>query len=160
MKHTYTPPSIRVIFRQNQCKSSLRNFTTKSIKSYSYHCRNNMIYNLSDYTLAQDEFSVSTKGLSPVPIPTKTFKQEINKSWNKFKTHTLKQNFFRNIIHDKPPPFKRKSNWIPSPYDKPTLVNFYTRIKQELTPMNTPCRQAFNNQTLKEKAAFSNLKNN
>ena len=160
IKHTYTPPSIKVLFGQNQCKSSLRKFATKYIKTYSYHCKNNMIYNLSDYTLAEDEFSVLTKGLSFIPIPIKTFKQEVNKSWNKLKKNTLQQNFFRNIIHDKPPPFKTKSNWIPSPYDKLTLVNFYTRIEQELTSINTPCWQAFINQALKEKTALNNLKNN
>ena len=50
-----------------------------------------MIHNLSNHTLTEDEFSVLTKGFSFVRAPTKSFKQETNKSWNKFKTRTLKQ---------------------------------------------------------------------
>ena len=74
LKHIYTPPSIKVLFSQNQCKSSFRKFTTKSIKTYTSQYNENMIHNLSDHTLTEYEFSVLTKGLSFVPTPTKTFK--------------------------------------------------------------------------------------
>ena len=41
---------------------------------------------LSNDTLTEDEFSVLTRSLSFVPTATKTFKQDINQSCNKFKT--------------------------------------------------------------------------
>ena len=66
-----------------------------------------MIHNLSDHTLARDEFSVLTEDLSFVPTPSRTFQHEMNISWNKFKTRMLTQYFFRNSIHDKPPPLLR-----------------------------------------------------
>ena len=155
----YTRPSIKTLFPQHQCKSSCRKFTTKSIKTYTSKYNKNMIHKLSDHTLTDDEFSVLTKGLSFVPIPSRAFQHEMNISWNKFKTHMLTY-FFRNSIHDKPHPFKRKSNWIPPPSDNPTLVNFLTRIEQELTSLNTPCRKTYSNLTVQEKRALNNLKNN
>ena len=101
----------------------------------------NMMQNLPNHTLTEYEFSVLTKGLSFVPTLTKFFKQEIYKFWNKFETSMPAKYFFCNKIHDKPPPFKRKSNWAPPPSDNPTLVNFFTRTEQELISINTPCRK-------------------
>ena len=49
-----------------------------------------MIHNLSDHILTEDEFSVLTEDLF-FTTPIKTFKQEINKSGSKLKTHVLKQ---------------------------------------------------------------------
>ena len=118
-----------------------------------------MIHNLSDQKLTEDEFSVFTKGLSFVPTPTKTFKQETNKSWNKFKTRMLTQYIFCNNIHNKPPPFKRKPNWTPPPSDNPTLVDFFTRTEQKLISINTPCRKTYSNLTSQEKIPLNNLKN-
>ena len=69
------------------------------------------------------------------------------------------QYFFRNNIHHKPAPLKRKSNWTPPPSDNLTLVEFFTRIEQELTSINTPCRKTYCNLTLQEKTALNNLKN-
>ena len=65
-----------------------------------------MIHNLSDHILTEDELSVLAKGLSFVPTPIKNFKQETNRSWNKFKTHMLTQYFFRNSIHYKSLPLQ------------------------------------------------------
>ena len=47
----------------------------------------------------------------------------------------ITQYFFRNIC-DKPPPFMRKSNWIPPLSDNLTLVKLFTRTEQELTSIN------------------------
>ena len=155
LKRTYTLPSIIVLFPQHQCKSSFRKFTTKSIKTYTTQYNKNMIHNLSNNTLTEDGSSALTKGLSFVPTPTKTFKQETNESWNKFKTRMLTQYFFRNNIHV----FKRKSNWTPPPSGNPTLVDFFTRTEQELISINTSCRKSYSNLTLQEKIALNNLKN-
>ena len=72
----------------------------------------------------------------------------------------LTQYFFRNNIHDKPPPFKKKSSWTPPPSDNPTLVKFFTRTEQELISINTPCRKIYSNITLQENTTLNNLKNN
>ena len=112
-----------------------------------------MIHNLSDYTLTEDEFSVLIKGLLFVPTPTKTFKQEINKPCNKFKTY-----FFRSNIHDRSLSFQRKSNWIAPSSDNPILVDMFTRIEPELTFVNT-LHQTYNNLTLREKASLISIKN-
>ena len=87
LKRIYTPPSIKVPFPLNQCKSSFRKFTSNSIKAYTSQYNKNIIHNLSDRILTEDELSVLIKGLSFVPTPTKTSKQDTNRSWNKFKTH-------------------------------------------------------------------------
>ena len=94
LKHIYTPPSIKVLFPLNQCKSSFRKFTANSIKTYTSQYNKNIIHNLSDQTLTEDESWVLTKGLSFATTPTKTFKKDINKSRNKFKTCMLTQYFF------------------------------------------------------------------
>ena len=94
LKRIYTPPSIKVLFPQNQCKISFRKFTKNIHKTYTSQHNKNMIHNLSDHTLSDDDFSVLTKDLFFVPTPTKTFKQEINKTCNKFKTRILTQKFF------------------------------------------------------------------
>ena len=60
---------------------------TKSIETYTFQYNKYMTNNLSNHTITEDEFSVLTNGLSFVSIQTKTFKQQINKSWNKFKTY-------------------------------------------------------------------------
>ena len=156
LKRIYTPPLIKVLFPPNQCKSSFHKFTTKSIETYTSQYNKNMIHN---HTLTEDEFLVLNKDLSFVSSPTKIFKQEINRSWNKFKTRMLKQYFFRNNIDYKPTPFKRKSNWIPPRSDNPTLVDFFTRIEQEVTSINTPFQKTHSNLTLRKKATLSHLKN-
>ena len=69
LKGTYTPPSMKVPFPQNQCKSSLSKFTTKSIKTCTSQYNKKMINNLSDHKLTEDESSVFTKGLPSVPTP-------------------------------------------------------------------------------------------
>ena len=94
LKRIYTPPSIKLVFPINQCKSSFRRFTANSIKTYTSQYNKNRIHNLSDHILAEDELSVLTKGLSFVPTPTKTFKQDTNRYWNKFKTRMLTQYIF------------------------------------------------------------------
>ena len=94
LKRIYTPPSIKVLFPLNQCKSSFRKFAANSIKAYTSQYNKNIIHNFSDHILTEDELSVLTKGLSFVPIPTKTFKQGTNRFWNKFKTRMLTQYFF------------------------------------------------------------------
>ena len=68
----------------------------------------------------------------------------------------LRQYFFRNNIHDKPPSFKRKSNCIAPPSGNPTLVDTFMRIEQELTAINSPCRKAYSNLKLQEKTALNN----
>ena len=89
----YTPTKTHIhtimnksLFPENQCKSSFHKFTTKSIKTYPSQYNKSMIHNLSNDTLTEDEFSVLTRSLSFVPTATKTFKQDINQSCNKFKT--------------------------------------------------------------------------
>ena len=79
IKRIYTPPSIKVLFPLNQCKSSFRKFTTNSIKTYTSQYNKNMKHNLFNHTFTEEEFSVLTKGLSFVPTPTKTSnKKQIN----------------------------------------------------------------------------------
>ena len=122
LKRIYTPPSIKVLFPLNQSKSLFRKFTTNSIKNYSSQYNKNMIYNLSYNTLTEDAYSFLIKGLPFVPTLTKTFKQETNKSWNRFKTCMLTQYFFAItfIITPPPPhPVKRKSSWTSPPFDNP-----------------------------------------
>ena len=161
LKRIYTPPSIKVLFPLNQCKSSFRKFKTNSIKTYTFQYNKNMIHNLSDHKLTDQEFSVLTKGLSFVPTPTKTFKQKTYKCWDKFKTRILTQYFFRNSTHDKPPHrFKGKSNWTPPPSDNPTLIDFFTHTEQDLISTNIPRTKTYSNLTSKEKSALNNLKNN
>ena len=151
LKCIYTPTSIKVLFPLDQSKSLFRKFTTNSIKKYTSQCNKNMMHNLSDHTLTEDEFSVLTKGLSFVPTPTKTFQKETNKTWNKFKTRMLTQYFFRNNIHDKISPFKKKPNWTLPPSDNPTLTNFFTRTEQGLISVNTVRRKTYSNLILQEK---------
>ena len=119
LKRMYTPPSIKVLFPLNQCKSSFRKFTSNSIKAYTSQYNKNIMHNLSVHILTEDELSVLTKGLSFVPTPTKTFKQDTNRSWNKFKTHMLTQYFFRNNIHAKISPFKKNPVGHPLPLTTP-----------------------------------------
>ena len=105
LKRIYTSPLIRVLFPLTNanlfCKSFCK-FTANSMKTYTSQYKKN-IHNLSDHILKEDELSVLTKGLFFVPTHTKTFKQNTNKSWSKFKTRMLTQIFFNNI-HDTPPP--------------------------------------------------------
>ena len=159
-KRIYKPPSIKVLSPLNQCKSSFRKFTANFIKAYTSQYNKNIIRNFSDHIVTEDELSVLTKGLSFVPTPTKTFKQNTNRSWNKFKTRMLTQYFFRNNIHDKISSFKKKSNWTPlTPTDNPTLTNFFTRTEQDHISVTIPGRKAYSNLTLQEKSALYNLKN-
>ena len=79
----YTPSWIKALFPLNQCISSFGKFMSIFIKTYTFQCNQNVIHNLSDHTLTKNEFSVLAKGLSFVSTPTKTFKQETNKSWDK-----------------------------------------------------------------------------
>ena len=160
LKRIYTPPSVKVLFPLNQCKSSFRKFTANSIKAYTSQYNKNIIHNFSDHILTEDELSVLTKGLSFVPNPTKTFKQDTNRSWNKFKTRMLTQYFFRNNIHGKISPFKKKSSWTLPPCNNPNLTNFFTRTEQDLISVTIPVRKTYSNVTLQEKSKLNNLKNN
>ena len=72
----------------------------------------------------------------------------------------LTQYFFRNIIHDKTLPFKRKSSWTPPPSDHPTLTNFFTCTEEDIISVTTSHRKTYSNLTLQEKSALNNLKNN
>ena len=72
----------------------------------------------------------------------------------------LTQYLLHNNIHDKPPPFKEKSSWIPPLSNNPTLINFFTRTEQDLISIDTPRKKTYSNLTVQEKAALSNLKNN
>ena len=157
-KRIYTLPSIKVLFPLNQCKSLFLKFTANSIKTYTSQHNKSIIHNLSDDILAKDELSLLTNGLSFVPTPTKTFKQDRNRSWNRFKTRMLTQYFFRKNIHDKIPPFKKKSSWTPPPSESLTLTNFFTRTEQDLISVTTPGRKTYSNLTLQEKSALNNLK--
>ena len=68
--------------------------------------------------------------------------------------------FFCNNIHDKIPPFKKKSSWTPPPSDNLTLTNFFTRTEQDIISVTTPGRKTYSNLTLQEKSALNNLKKN
>ena len=119
-----------------------------------------MIHNLSDHTLTEDEFSILTKDLSLFPPPPKSLNKKLLNPGISSR-HACQDNvFFRNNIHDKPLPFKRKSNWIPPPSDNHTLVDFFTRIERELTSINIPCQKTYSNRALQEKAPLKNHKNN
>ena len=133
-----------------------------SIKTYTSQYNKNIIHNLSDHILTEDKLSVLTKGLFFVPTPTNTFKQDTNKSWNKFKTLMLTQYFFCNNIHDKPypPPFKGKSSLTPPPSDNPTLTSFFILTEQDLISVTTSHRKTYSNLILQEKSILNNLKNN
>ena len=137
----YIAPSIMVLFPLNQCKSLFPKFKTNSIKTYTSKYNKNMIHNLSSHTLSRTNSQFSPKAYSLFPPQALTFKKQTNKCWNKFKTRTLTQYFFRNDIHDKPFPllqqFKGKSKWTPPASDKPTFINFFTRIEQDLIPIKT-----------------------
>ena len=121
LRRIYTPSLIKVLLPQNQCKSS---FTKSSF--------------------------LILRILIVCSYPTKTFKQEIKKSCNKFKICIFEQYFFRNNIHGKLPPFKTKSNWIPPPSDNHTLISLFTKVEQELGSISTTSRKAYSNLTLKK----------
>ena len=72
----------------------------------------------------------------------------------------LTQYFFRNNIHDKPPPFKEKSSWTSPPSDNTTLISFFMGTEQDFISIDTPRRKTYSDLTLKEIAALNNLKNN
>ena len=91
-----------------------------------------MIHKISDHALTENEFSLLTKGLSFSPTPTKTFKQEINNSWSKFKTRMLKQYFFQNSVHENHPILRENQNEYPHPLTTSTLDSLFTYVKQEL----------------------------
>ena len=76
LKRIYTPPSIKVVFLQNQSKSPSCKFTTKSIKIYASQYNKNMIHNLSNHRLIEDESSVVTKDLSKFSPPPKTLNKK------------------------------------------------------------------------------------
>ena len=132
LRHLYTAPSVKILFQQKQCKSSFRKFTVKSIKTYTFQYNKNMIHKISDHALTENEFSLLTKGLSFSPTPTKTFKQEINNSWSKFKTRMLKQYFFQNSVHENHPILRENQNEYPHPLTTSTLDSLFTYVKQEL----------------------------
>ena len=115
LKRIYAPPSIKVLFPVNQCKSSFCKFTTNSIKAYTSQYKKNIIRNFSDRILTEDELLVLTKGLSCVPTPTKIFKQDTNRSWNKFKTCWLTQYFFAITFIAKSPLPRRNPIGHPPP---------------------------------------------
>ena len=72
----------------------------------------------------------------------------------------LIQYFFCNNFHDKPPSFKMKYSLTPSPFDNPTLINFFTRTEKYLISIDTLRKKTYSNLTLQEKAALNNLMNN
>ena len=112
LKRIYTLPSIKVLFPLNQRKSLSRKFTINSIKTYIPQYNENMTHNPSNHTLTEDELSVLTKDLYFVHTLIKIFKQETNKSLNKFKTRMIRQCFFfviTFIISAPPPPVLRAS---------------------------------------------------
>ena len=61
----------------------------------------------------------------------------------------LKQYFFRNRFH-----------WKLLPFDRHTLISFFTRVEQELGSISTPSQKTYSNLTLKEKAVLNDPKNN
>ena len=130
LRYIFTLLSMKVLFPQNQCKSSFRKYTSATIKTYTSRYNKTIFHNLFDHILTDKKFSVLNKGLSFVPNPIKTFKPERKKSWRNFKRRMLKQYFFLNSIHENLTPFKRKSNWISTPSDNNILVSFFTRIEQ------------------------------
>ena len=76
LKRIYTPPSIKILFPVNQCKSSFCKFTTNSIKAYTSQYKKNIIRNFSDRILTEDELLVLTKGF-PVFPPRRKFLSKI-----------------------------------------------------------------------------------
>ena len=78
--------------------------------------------------------------------PHQTFKQETSKSWNKFKTRMLTQYFFATIFMISYPLLR--GNQIGYLLPLTTLVNIFTRIKQELTFIKTSYRKTYSNLTL------------
>ena len=119
LQRTYTPPSIKVLFPQNQCKFSFCKFSTKSIKTYTSQYNRNMIHNLPNHTLTEDEFSVLTKDLPFVSNPIKTFKHDTNRSWDQHNTRMLTQYFFCNNNYDKAPLSRRNPTRHPLPLTTP-----------------------------------------
>ena len=118
-KRIYTPPSINVLFPLNQCKSSFCKFTVNSIKVYTSQYNKNIIHSFSDNILTEDELSFLTKDLSFLPTPTKTFKLDTDRSWNKFKTHMLTHYFFAITFMTKSPLSRRNSIGHPLPLKTP-----------------------------------------
>ena len=64
LKRIYTPPSIKVLFPLNQCKSSFRKFTANSIKTYTSQYNKNITHSLSDHILAAQYNKNITHSLS------------------------------------------------------------------------------------------------
>ena len=87
LKRICTPPSIKSSSHKTNANLHSANSRPNPINHIPPSITKNMTYNLSDHTLTDDEFADLTKGLTFVPTPTKTFKQETKESWNKFKTH-------------------------------------------------------------------------
>ena len=121
-----------------------------------------MIYNLSYNTLTEDAYSFLIKGLPFVPTLTKTFKQETNKSWNRFKTCMLTQYFFAITFIITPPPTPLRGSPVehPLPLTTHTLTNLFTCTEEDLISVNTPCRKIYSNLTLQKKLALNKLKTN
>ena len=63
----------------------------------------------------------------------------------------LKQYTFRNSIHEKLSPFKRKSNWITPASDKLILISFFTRVEQKLGSITITRRKTYSNLTLSKR---------
>ena len=87
LKRIYTPPSIKSTSHKTNANLHSANSRPNPLNHIPPSTTKNMTHKLSDPTLTDDEFAALTKGLSFVPTPTKTFKQETKESWNKFKTH-------------------------------------------------------------------------
>ena len=160
----YTPIKTHICTQKSSSNQANANpHSANSRRNPSKHTtlstKKNMIYNLSDHTTTQGEFSVLVKDFSFVPNPINGFNQEIKKFWNKFKTRMLRLYFFCSNIYGKPPAFKRKSIGIPTLSHNHTLVDFLTHIEQEHTSINTPYQKTHSNLSLKEKEALNNLKN-
>ena len=67
LKRIYTPPSVKVLFPLNQCKSSFPKFTANSIKAYTSQYNKNITHNLPDHILTEEELSVLTKAYPLFP---------------------------------------------------------------------------------------------
>ena len=99
-----------------------------SINKYISQYNKNIIYNLSDHKLTEDGSSILTAGLSFVCTPTKTFKKDINKSWNKFKIRILTQCFFFRKSWQCPTPPLSRGNPVGYNTYKPFTYNLTSAV--------------------------------
>ena len=118
-----------------------------------------MIHNLANHThffhQTEEELSVLTKGLFFVPNPTKTLKQEIKKSWSKFKTCICWNNtFFATEFRKRNPVLRKQTGYPLSLTTTPQSTS-----SQKLGSISTPHWKTYSDLTLQEKTALNDLKN-